>query len=234
MRHDGMYLLVDIGASTLDVSMFTLREQDYEDNYTILYAEVGEMGAFKLHQNRVNEAKRLIERRLGKLICTCDGISPIPEAGKYLSPSNEEYKKFKKFDWIFFCNCSILIRKVIGETKKHKNPLGDEWINGLPVFICGGGSKMEFYRKSIKYAEEGLKKSIYRVALEEKKLPKPDNLETVDIPPRDYHRFAVSYGLSFSEVDIGRIVPQRKVPDLMMPEIVEKDIDKWFVDKDMV
>jgi len=234
MRHDGMYLLVDIGASTLDVSMFTLHQHDYEDNYTILYAEVGQMGAFKLHQHRVNESKSIIERRLGDLICTCDGISPIPEAGKYLSPSEKEYKKFREREWNFFCQCSILIRKVIGETKKHKNPFGDEWAGGLPVFICGGGSKMDFYKKTVSYAEEGLKNSIYRVDLEEKKLPKPDNLETVDILSHDYHRFAVSYGLSFSEVDIGRIVPQRKVTDIMLPEPVEKDIDKWFVDKDMV
>jgi hypothetical protein len=192
------------------------------------------MGAFKLHRHRVHESKSIIERRLGDLICTCDGISPIPKADKYLSSSDEEFKKFKEIDWHFFCNCSMLIRKVIGETKKHKNPLGDEWIGGLPVFICGGGSKMDFYKKTVRHAEEGLKKSIYRVDLEEKKLPKPDNLENVDIPLRDYHRFAVSYGLSFSEVDIGRIVPQRKVPDIMLPDTVEKDIDKWFVDKDMV
>jgi hypoxanthine-guanine phosphoribosyltransferase len=93
---------------------------------------------------------------------------------------------------------------------------------------------MEYYQKTVKHAEERLKKSIFCVSLAEKKLPKPDNLETDDIPLHDYHRFAVSYGLSFSEVDIGRIIPQRKVPDIMLPEPLEKDIDKWFVDKDMV
>lgn len=234
MRHDGMYLIIDIGASTLDVSMFILHKKDYEDNYTILYAEVGQLGAFKLHKHRVDESKNIIERRLGDLICSCDGISPIPEPGKYLSPSSKDYEDFKKIDWDFFCKCSMLIRQVIGETKKHKNPLCEEWENGLPVFICGGGSKMEFYQKTVKHAEDRLKKSKYRVDIVEKKLPKPDNLETDDIPPSDYHRFAVSYGLSFSEVDIGRIIPQRKVTDIMLPETVEKDIDKWFVDKSMV
>jgi hypothetical protein len=85
--------------------------------------------------------------RAGDLICSCDGISPIPDPSKYLSPSKEEYKEFKEIDWDFFCNCSMLIRQVIGETKKHKNPFSEEWESGLPVFICGGGSKWNITKK---------------------------------------------------------------------------------------
>jgi hypothetical protein len=63
--------------------------------------------------------------------------------------------------------------------------------------------------------------------------PEPDNLEGDDIPPRDYHRAAVSYGLSHSEIDLGQIIPQREIDDFeYKPGIA--DIDKWYVDKDMV
>lgn len=232
MRHNGMYLLVDVGASTLDVSIFTLHEEENEDLYSILYAEVENLGAFVLHKYRINESKKLLKKRLRKLVSLCDGISPLPEPKEYLAPV--DYNSFNEKEKAFPEKCSIITRIVIRETRVHKNPFPYEWDKGLPVFLCGGGSKLKVYGNAIKNAEIALRKTIYSVDLIEKKLPKPENLETDDIPPRDYHRMAVSYGLSFSEVDIGTIRPQRKVPDIHLQGPKIADIDSLYIDKDMV
>jgi hypothetical protein len=47
-------------------------------------------------------------------------------------------------------------------------------------------------------------------------LPKPENLEAQDIPPSEYHRISVSYGLSFSGVDIGKIISPKENSDLIV------------------
>ncbi len=231
MRQNGMYLLVDIGASTLDVSTFILHENNDEDVYTILYAEVEKLGAFILHRDRITKVQEIIENRL---IYSYDGISPLPNIKEYLSPTREDFEAFDGMNQEFSSRCSKLVRAVICGTKKHKNPLASEWKNGLPVFLCGGGSQMEFYQEVIKQAEERLRKSVAEVIITPKKLPKPENLETDDIPPSDYHRVAVSYGLSFSEIDIGKIIPQRKVSDISRPEVRNMDIDSKYIDKNMV
>ena len=59
-------------------------------------------------------------------------------------------------------------------------------------------------------------KSISFPGFEIKELPKPDSLEAVDIPPKEYHRIAVSYGLSFSEIDIGRILRPKDNEDISL------------------
>jgi len=66
-----------------------------------------------------------------------------------------------------------------------------------------------------------------------KKLPRPDNLESEGILPQDYHRIAVSYGLSHAFIDIGTIRPPRDVSDFTC-EAKLMDIDKFYIDKDMV
>ena len=64
-------------------------------------------------------------------------------------------------------------------------------------------------------------------------LPKPPNLETADIPPRDYHRMSVAYGLSFSRIDIGEIIPPAAIDDLVQNSVI-RDLSDRFIDMDMV
>ncbi len=106
-----------------------------------------------------------------------DGISTLPEKDAYLlyTPTHEDNELFDKKDEDFLCQCSRHIRKVIGETKKHRNPLTPEWKNGLPIFLCGG-SQMEFYKEAVKQAEARLKGSKYEVILTHRKLPKLEQL----------------------------------------------------------
>jgi len=233
LRHNGMYLLADIGASTMDVSTFILFDREEEDFYSILHAEVERLGAFILHRHRIKELEKIFEDKFLKLKDACDGISPLPEFDQYLPSFNENDKQaFSEADKNFLYECSRLIRRVVGTTKKRRNPLASEWGNGLPIFLCGGGSQVKLYKNMIKDAEDKLKQTGFG-GFNIKILPKPNNLDSDDIPPSDYHRIAVSYGLSHSEIDLGKIIPQRDIDDFTCEHSVV-DVDKRFVDKDMV
>jgi len=233
MRRNGMYLLVDVGASTLDVSTFILTEEDNEDSYPILFADIGRLGGYELHKKRVNKMVGIIESKLCSLSESCDGISPLPEREEYFPELTEkDHAEFSNSDASFRKGCSLLLRRVVGMTKKKRNPRSAEWEKGLPVFLCGGGSQIPLYRDAIKDAFNALEPLGVR-GFSFVPLPKPENLETDDIPPADFHRVSVSYGLSFSELDIGKIIPQKELDDIeeLRPILELEDL---FIDKDKV
>ncbi|MFQ5707815.1 MAG: hypothetical protein ACE5HO_10225 [bacterium] len=63
-------------------------------------------------------------------------------------------------------------------------------------------------------------------------LPRPSNLEPGEVDGLNYHRFAVAYGLSFPEYDIGKIVPPHKIEDLSRNKNIV-DIDRFFLGKEV-
>jgi hypothetical protein len=246
LRKNGMYLMADIGASTLDVSTFILHENDGEDVYSILVAEVERLGAAILHNHRIQSAQKAIEsvgapeiiakfraELMGLSRSAFDGISPLPEI-EPLFPKGcgEAIKQYRSLNKEFLVECSRVVRRVIGETMRRKNPLSDAWSRGLPVFLCGGGSKIETYRKLIPDVQERLRRTAFSGFIPSQ-IPKPTNLETDDIPPRDFHRMSVAYGLSFSSIDIGNIIPPAAIGDLVQNKAI-RDLGDRFIDKDMV
>ena len=56
-RNEGLHLLVDIGASTLDICSFILGRNEANDHVSILTADVKLLGAERLRQTKVNGAK---------------------------------------------------------------------------------------------------------------------------------------------------------------------------------
>ena len=232
LRQNGMYMMVDVGASTLDVSTFILHNKDEENVYSILWPDIQRLGAFVLHQRRIDESALLFQKKIKSLECLCDGISPLPDITQYLpEPSKDDYECVRQCDLRFLEECSRCIRSVIGITKKRRNPLSEAWSSGLPVFLCGGGSKIELYRSILPHAANRLAATDFR-GFNIKNLPKPTNLEAYDMPPAEYHRIAVAYGLSFPGFDIGKIIPPRDIKDIEWHPTI-KDIDLFFVDKDM-
>jgi len=226
-------LLIDVGASTLDVSTFILTKEDNEDSYPILFADIERLGGYELHKKRIDKMAEIIEIKLFSLSKSCDGISPLPEQKKYfLELKDKESKEFSGLDCSFSKKCSLLFTKVVGMTKKKRNPLSYDWDKDLPLFLCGGGSQIPLYKDALKYAFNLLKQlgiKGFRLV----PLLKPENLETEDIPPADYHRFAVSYGLSFSELDIGHIKPQKELDDIEELNSSLK-LEDLFIGKDKV
>lgn len=246
MRQNGMYLIVDVGATTIDVSNFIIHENDGEDLYTILVAEVEKLGASILHKYRISCAEAIIRKHidaseavkfrqaaLKTFNLAYDGISPLPKIEMHFPDlPNEAMKAFREKNYEFMAVCSKLVRKVIKESRLNRNPNSPAWQEGLPLFLCGGGSKIQTYKDVIHHAQKQLSQTTFP-GFDRKQFPKPLNLETADIPPRDYHRMSVAYGLSFPCIDIGGIIPPGAVDDLVANEKI-RNLNGYFIDKDMV
>lgn len=233
-RRDGMYLIVDVGATTLDISTFILyKNQEEEDTYSILSSDVQLLGAYNLHSHRIDSAIRIYQNKIRKQVESYDGISALPDLSLYQPKiGNKDDEKLLYDDECYLNECSKVLRKVVRETKKCRNPLSDAWTSGVPSFLCGGGSHVELYKKLIPHSSKKLSKAGIR-SLFMRDLPKPKNLENDDILPQEYHRLAVSYGLSFSTDSMGRIIPERDIEDLIYEPSKSKVVNR-YIGKEMV
>ena len=234
LRRLGMYLLVDIGASTMDISTFILHEDQGEENiFTILSSDVQPLGVYNLHKYRINNSLDIYKRKLESINRSYDGISALPEFSTYQPEiEDDDNEIFEKAENNYLNQCSIVLRQVIGHTIKVRNPYSQAWELGVPSFICGGGSQVHLYEQLVPYSGEKLKSTGIK-GFDVRKLPKPENLENDDILPQEYHRVAVSYGLSFSIDNMGTIIPERDVEDIV-PDLFITDVQDNFIDKDMV
>jgi len=228
LRQTGMYLLVDVGASTLDVSTFILHEREGEDIFPLLAADVRPLGANNLHLRRIQHVARSVEDFLGDIMAHGNDNAPLPELSKY----TPQVIDLTNVDKEFINQCSISISSVIGLTKRKRNTRASEWDNGLPVFFCGGGAGLPAYVHAATAAAVRLRKMNVQ-GLERKELPKPANLDAPGLLNEHYHRLAVAYGLSFSSLDVGKIIPQHQLED-MEKEMRELDSEKLYVSKEMV
>jgi len=229
LRREGMYLCVDVGASTLDISTFILHQTQGQDAYEILTAEVVELGVLKLHQWRLHEVARLSEEWRRKVSSKGDGVTSIPKLETYiLSP---EQLRLAKVDETFQTDCAVPILRVVHETKHVRNPLAPAWERGLPVFLSGGGGQMPLYREALKSAAKML--MIIWAGFQWMELPKPSDLQAPGLDTHHYHRLAVAYGLSFSSLDIGRITPPGKIPNIAA-NLGVLNVPSRYVSKDMV
>jgi len=234
MRQNGMYLMVDVGASTLDISTFIIYENEDEDQYSILVAEVETLGAFILHQYRIETCKKIVEQKLSKLLSACDGIAPLPGTKDYLpEPTDDDKAIFGEAEAKFQDECSKMIRKVIKTTKDLRNPVSSEWTDGFPYFLCGGGAEINVYKRLFEDIEKKLENSKYKLSLIKKGLPIPRDFKNTDISERNFNRIAVAYGLSFPKYDIGNITPPDKIEDLVVNQKI-RELTPYYIDKDMM
>jgi len=240
-RDNGLHLLIDIGASTLDVITFILHGEG-EQQYTFLSTAVERLGAYEVHQMYLQKISELLTDTpyLDEWNRICSNLNdatlPVPttleEYGTMLPGSERRRILNALVQFMDKLNnkTGYVIRKVVYYTKKRRDPLSSRWKEGLPVFICGGGSILKFYHDVIRDSEKCLK-GIGCKRFKMLKLPHPERLHAKGLSPHDYHRIAVAYGLSFPIEDIGKIIPPSEVEDII-PE--DKRIEVEYISKDMI
>ena len=227
LRREGTHLLVDVGASTVDVATFVLHSKDDEDQYELLTTEVEQLGALVLHRQRVTDVAAYVERRLVEMLRAADGISPVPELDAY-QPIDQE--GLREVDAAFLARCDRLISMVVHETRTRRNPNAYVWDEGLPVFLCGGGSRIQLYRDAVAAAERNATRIAGFHLLD---LPVPRNLEGDELGPAEYRRLAVAYGLSTRRDRIGNVVPPGAIEDIR-PPTAREDWRDTYVGPEMV
>lgn len=217
LRSEGLHIMVDVGASTIDICGFVLHSPDGDDRYELLTALVERLGMHQLHLRRMDAIKATDARVRAGVPTALDSHMAILDTGcDYVNnPSEPLRKKLKKIDRDYVGEFTKALMTVIMALRKDRDPSSPKWKSGLPVFVAGGGGQFCFVSDAIGQAHKRIKKNLTDAAgIDSKRLPTLETLENTDIPDGIAERLAVAYGLSFDSFDIGEITPPDKIPDV--------------------
>jgi hypothetical protein len=205
--------MTDIGASTLDISTFILGERSGDSQLSFLENSVTRQGVYFLHRHRVESIAALVSARCNPL----DQMSPVPASPADLLPKPSDVEGV---DAIFGKRVSEGIAKLVMRTKSSRAPKEPQFRAPspapLPVFICGGGSKMMFYQDLI----IGVEKNLHAAGVANlgtfvaSPMVKPAEFVAAGMPLLDYHRLAVAHGLSFPWLDMPRVIGPTEIEDI--------------------
>lgn len=231
MREEGLHVLMDIGATTLDVCGFILHEQDDEDCYELLTADVQELGAMVLYRKRVSGMRESVTRHVDGLWDGCDPVSPIPEnVNDYLPEKTELLDGLETSDGAYRKLCSQMLFKTLLSLKKDRDPHSRRWKEHVPLFVAGGASQMPFYNEAIGEISKSVRKIWHPCeGIDALPLTKPDGLEA-DVNDEGFNRLAVAWGLSYPETDIGDVTRPGDIANIAPRR--ERNRDHLFVGKE--
>lgn len=235
------YLFVDVGAGTVDVSLFQVKSTDMGTwDFSLFTSVVEPNGVINLHRARLEWWRQEFEKRVGdtggSLIKKLQDIHnpteqtlPIPEHydGYFRGVKAEFFGDAVSPDDHFYLD--RLVSQVRGQgihRPVYSRIVGRVDVANLPFFLCGGGSRLPLYKN--------LSNALHRapefqwLQAHRRELGVPNDLVAPGLPQADYDRLSVAYGLSF--VDVGNFAVAKA-----MPKMNQKSQVNWrsrYQDKD--
>lgn len=218
----GNYLLADVGAGTLDIATFAIGNgADAFGRFVFHAMDVAQLGAFKLHEARLNEL-RAVGLRAKSTVTMEDMAYRIPDnprdylEGEAVTRQNllfhleEADRKFGKEAVNSIVSVAMATHINLRRTQRQQL---SPFRNGINLFLCGGGAKLQFFQQLIEEVEAQLRDYLAwgpGAQINLHRLPFPRNLIALGLAPDEYDRIAVAYGLSFPAMDL----PEIQVGDL--------------------
>lgn len=233
LRSEGLHMLIDVGATTLDVCGFILHESAGDDCYELLTADVEELGASVLYRYRVEGVHRAVTDHMAGLHDEYDPVSPMPDSAEQYAPCHEKVASaINTRDTSYRSDCLKRVWKSIIDLKTKRDPRSDRWQTDLPLFLSGGGSAMPFYADLVDQLSKDLS-DFYEDCRGVRKLTltKPENLRA-EVNDQLYHRLAVAWGLSYPETDIGQVCRPGEIKDVEPRDTYKPP--REFISKEMV
>ena len=234
------FLIVDIGAGTVDTALFHVSKKKGKWEFVYYTNQVKPYGVMNLHRIRVEWWDKALENRpdpaprmkkiLDESLLPTDQMVAIPESlNEYFSDVKLEFVKpethpDKKY---FNENLLLQVKKNTFMRAWELNLLSKDDLESIPMFLCGGGSRMNYFR----HLEDKMKYSFGRTwaSCSVKKLTIPKQLVAPNLLPEDYDRLSVAYGLSF--LDVGKITRALPLPKELDAESSPQYRDR-YVSKD--
>lgn len=235
-------MLVDVGAGTVDSALFHVRVSEKgKGTLTFWSSKVEQNGVMNLHRDRVKwlrsllpEADKHDEARsyLAAIEKPTDRLRPIPGSVHEYLPGYSVEAEGKDADEMF--RKAKYRAQIVGSISDARGNKGIRvtQLQGIPLLLCGGGSRMEFYAQTDTMINDtpGRLESV-----ELTRLPVPQDLVDLGWHAEDFDRISVAYGLSLSgegDNSLGKIVRALDVPNRRAYQTAESE--NRFVSKDQM
>jgi len=213
---DNIYLFMDIGGGTFDISSFSLINHQGEIKINILDTQIEPLGikgfvnkyAFALNGNWKENGKHIknnIER------CLFD-----PNRNTHNIPGCN-WEKGED-------DIKLLVAKAIMNAKEVDDQHWFSKMHELQIFIGGGGSESPWFKESINRTHVNRLKSAGVPKFHFQKMEIPDNFHLNEEYIQKFHRYAVAYGLSCPCYEYPQIIGFPRVN----PKIEKNKVTKPF------
>lgn len=231
LRREGLHLMVDVGASTMDVCSFVLHSPEGTDRYELLTADVKRLGTIRLHHERIRAISDAHATHAQELRDKHDPMSPISaDREEYLLSKEATLAAVDEGETSLKGICERMIRRIVRDAWMRRDPNAAAWKTELPVLLIGGGGRAEFFRQIVDELNPWLRRIKNNDGTDSLQVNVPD---TVCSKTTEHDRLVVAWGLSHQEFNIGQITPADKIPDIEPPP----SHSRWqsrFVGKDQV
>lgn len=218
-RREGLHVMVDIGASTVDVCSFKLHAEEGSDHYSLLIADVQQLGTIRLFNDRLVALNSVYRKRANYLRNRYDPLIPLGEdLDPFLVPRDEFIAAVEEAKDNLKEQFLLMLRRVIWQTRLRRHPEAPVWKKGwLPILLIGGGSRVNFFRSAVEELDVWLKHHCKNDGTNILSVPMPASLTNPTEKDGSLY-LAVPWGLSHRALDIGEIIPADRIPDAEPPK----------------
>ncbi|MBE7459617.1 MAG: hypothetical protein HS112_03725 [Zoogloeaceae bacterium] len=225
-----VFMMVDIGAGTIDSSVFHVKkEKGGKFGFSYYSNVIDKNGVVNLHRYRIEWLRKAFAEHgiEGNATKSLDELSEFTDLLETYPESIRDYYEGIQIifndiksnpDWKFFWEkCwEQVFSNTVAVIRNHK--LSHEQLcQPLPLFLCGGGARMEYYRGLVNCFNSNHSR-VWGHA-DQRPLTKPRALQVEGIRQDEYDRLAVAYGLSF--LQLGSYARPLEIPDLPPPKDYE-------------
>lgn len=200
-RNLGIHTLMDVGAGTVDTTVFIVHREKGENKHPILAASVKPLGTIRLGEHHCSAVGQ-------PGACPPHPHKQFPSRERFADLLGVTPEKMKEADYKF--QGRVLNEQIRPLLKRAKEDCPDqsEWREGMPLMLCGGGKRVDFYR-----AVAGtLVSPEYGDPMWEVFIDVPENLDAPSLLQKDMDRLSVAHGLSFDRFDIGDVSWPTPIP----------------------
>lgn len=203
LRQPDLHLLVDVGAGTLDATVFNVHDVEGEITYPILEEAVERFGTRFLVKDRIRDRGFKEEGAFAP-------FARVPPKQDFASLLGIDIETLESSDKPFKQHVVKVVGELLRETRRSRYPLSRRWKQGVPTFLCGGGAGCDFYAE-VFVPENG---RLFGFPVKAMRLPKPKDLDAKGICEAEYDRISVAYGLSYDPFDIGEVRKKDEVTSI--------------------
>jgi len=229
---DGMHVMVDVGASTLDVCGFVVCGPMAPSPFSLFTTAVEQLGAAVLHDARLCALDGAAASAPAVAVDGRDPTDKVPDELDAYVPTGEAIPAtLREANNKFQAECELAVRRVVCGMWQ-KNRLSAQWKHGIPVFLIGGGGRMTFYRRLPRDIRSKQWDAVAWANLIPEELGVPGDLRPHGLPPEVVLRMLVATGLSWPRPDFGEFVNPASIP-AMEPPPPRRLEDRYF-DKDQM